>query len=104
MRLALRPDLTLAALRAIARKHPAHKGPHRTLQLTADADGLTIETNLSSAFVPAQVAVAGSCLLPAQQFARLLRTFPARKPVSLEIVDAQHVRLGTLVMPTAGLL
>jgi hypothetical protein len=96
--------MTLEALKAIARKHPTKRIRDRTLRLTANADGFTIETNLSSAFVVAQVAAAGSCTVPAKQFAAVLKTFPATQPLSLEFVPGHGVRLGKLLIPTPLLL
>jgi len=101
MRLAIRPDMTIEALKAIARKHPTKRIRDRTLRLTADADGLTIETNFSSAFVPAQVAVAGTCVVPAKQFGALLKTFAPTRPLSMEHDVERGVRLGNLLIPPA---
>lgn len=104
MRLAIRPDLTLDALKAILRRHPSRRLRDRTLRLTADADGLTLETNETSAFVVAQVGVAGTCVVPARQFAEVLKTFPPTKPLPLEYVPERGVRLGPLLIPTPTLL
>jgi hypothetical protein len=104
MRLAIRPDLTLEALKAIARRHPSKRLRDRTIQLTANADGLTIETNQSSAFVVAQVAVAGCCRVPTKEFTAVLKTYPPTVPLSVELVPAHGVRIGRLLIPTPTLL
>jgi hypothetical protein len=102
--LAIRPDLTIDALKAIARKYPTRSKRDRTLRLTANADGLVIETNQSSAFVVAQVAVAGQCIVSAKHFAAILKTFPPTRPLSVEYVPEQGMKIGKLLIPTPPLL
>lgn len=52
--------------------------------MTATADGVTLETNLSSAFLPAQVVVAGGCEVWRESVTRVIGTYVRGTPVTLE--------------------
>ena len=88
----------LKALRAIARKHPSHGKRDAFLVIKATADGVVFETNSSSAFVPAQVAIAGACLAPRDALTRVLATYSRDMPLTIEVVDHQ-ICLGRLRIP-----
>lgn len=87
MKFSLEPSSLDKALRALRRRHPAR--PHRDsrLRITATADGVTLETNLSSAFLPAQVAVAGGCEVSRESVTRVIGTFVRGQPVTIEACD-----------------
>ncbi|WHZ19040.1 MAG: hypothetical protein OJF55_001189 [Rhodanobacteraceae bacterium] len=89
MKLSLEPSTLDKALRALRRRHPAR--PHRDsrLRIMATADGMTLETNLSSAFLPAQVAVAGGCEISRESVTRVTGTFVRGKPVTIEARDGR---------------
>jgi hypothetical protein len=86
------------ALRAIARKHPSRGRRDAAVVIKATADGVTFETNLSSAFVPAQVAVAGACLAPRDALTRVLATYSRDTPLTIEVVD-RALCVGRLRIP-----
>ena len=87
MKFSLEPSSLDKALRALRRRHPAR--PHRDsrLRITATADGVTLETNLSSAFLPAQVAVEGGCEVSRESVTRVIGTFVRGQPVTIEACD-----------------
>lgn len=86
------------ALRAIARKHPSRSRRDSDMLIRATADGVTFETNLSSAFVPAQVAVSGACLAPRDAVTRVLETFPRSVPLTIEAAN-RVLSIGRLRIP-----
>ncbi len=88
----------IKALRAIARRHPSRPKRDADMVIKASADGVVFETNLSSAFVPAQVAVAGTCLAPRDAITRVLATYPRNVPLTIEVVDRQ-LCIGRLQIP-----
>jgi hypothetical protein len=98
MRLAIQPGKVVKAFTAI--NHPNAPGwrPDKDVALTASADGLTLETNGASAFVPAQVAIAGGCAVDRDALLRVLRTFPRNQPLMMSGDDGKLV-LGRLRMP-----
>jgi len=98
MKLALRPRDAIRALKIIDRKRPASPRKDALVGLTATADGLTFETNGSSAFVVAQVAVAGSCRVGRDALRRVLKTYPLDVPVTLDVVGSS-LRIGRFRMP-----
>lgn len=76
-------------LSAIARKHPTRSRRDVDLQIKANADGVIFETNQSSAFVPAHVAVAGACVAPCRVFTKVLTTFPRGRPITIEATNGR---------------
>ena len=50
---------------------------------------MTLETNLSSAFLPAQVAVAGGCEVSRESVTRVIGTFARGTPVTVEARDGR---------------
>ena len=97
MRLAIQPGEVAKALAAISIRRPSRARRDADVALTASADGLTLETNGSSAFVPAQVAMSGSCAVGRDALLRVLQTFPKDKPLSMAVVQDKLV-LGRLRM------
>jgi hypothetical protein len=93
-------DSLVKALRALARKHPARSKRDAQVHIKATADGVTFETNLSSAFVPAQVAVAGTCLAPRDGLTRVLATYARSAPLTIEVAEGS-LRVGRLRMPVS---
>lgn len=79
----------LKALRAIARKHPTSRRRDVDLHIKATADGVTLETNQSSAFIAAHVGVAGACVAPRDVFTKVLATFPSTRPITIEAIDGR---------------
>lgn len=77
------------ALRAMQRRHPLNPRRDSRLRITATADGVTLETNLSSAFLPAQVAVAGGCEVSRESVTRVIGTFMRGTPVTIEARDGR---------------
>ncbi len=98
MRLAIQPGEVVKALAAISIRRPGRARRDVDVALTASANGLTLETNGSTAFVPAQVAVAGSCAVERDAFLRVLQTFPRDKPLAVS-VEGTTITLGRLRMP-----
>jgi hypothetical protein len=88
------------ALRAIARKHPSRGRRDSQMLIKATADGVTFETNLSSAFVPAQVAVAGACIAPRDAVTRVLATYPQNVPLTIEAAN-RVLSIGRLRIPVS---
>jgi hypothetical protein len=86
------------ALRAIARKHPLRGRRDSQMLIKATADGVTFETNLSSAFVPAHVAVAGACVVPRDAVTRVLATYPRSVPLTIEAAN-RVLSIGRLRIP-----
>ncbi len=84
----------LKAVRAIERKHPSGLRRDINLRMKASANGVKFETNQSSAFVPAQVGIAGACVVPRNIFTKVLATFPRTKPITIEMVDGR-LSIGT---------
>jgi hypothetical protein len=84
MKFSLEPSTLGKALRALQRRHPLRPRKDSRLRIRASADGVTLETNLSSAFLPAQVAVAGACMVSRESVTRVIGTFPRGRPVTIE--------------------
>ena len=92
MKFSLEPSSLAKALRALRRRHPARPFRDSRLRITATANGVTLETNLSSAFLPAQVAIAGGCEVSRESVTRVIGTFARGKPVTIEARDGRlHV-------------
>jgi hypothetical protein len=98
MRLSVQPGVVVKALATIIVPKRGRVRSNIDVALTASADGLTLETHGASAFVPAQVAVAGSCAVGCDALLRVLRTFPRDKPLAVRVED-QTLVLGRLRMP-----
>ena len=98
MRLSIQPSEVAKALALINRRRAGFARRDADVALTASADGLTLETNGSTAFVPAQVAIAGSCAVGREALLQVLRTFPREQPLMMS-VDAGMLVLGRLRMP-----
>lgn len=98
MRVAVVPRELLHALRAIDRKRPCAPRKDREIGLTATANGLTLDTNATTAFVLAHVAVAGACTVPRQAFIKVLGTYPGKTPLTLAVVGGR-LHIGRLRMP-----
>lgn len=88
----------LKALRAIARKHPSRAKRDAEVLIKASAGGVLFETNASSTFIAAQVAVAGTCLAPRDAVTRVLATYPRNVPLTIEVTD-RKLRIGRLRIP-----
>lgn len=71
------------------RRHPLNPRRDSRLRITATADGVTLETNLTSAFLPAQVVVAGGCEVSRESVTRVIGTFVRRTPVTIEARDGR---------------
>ena len=94
MKFSIEPSALDKALRALQRRHPSRPRKDSRLQIKATADGVTLETNLSSAFLPAQVALAGACVVSRDSVTRVIGTFIRGKPVTLE-ARAGRLHIGT---------
>ncbi|HEX5962058.1 MAG TPA: hypothetical protein VFY97_12575 [Rhodanobacteraceae bacterium] len=93
MKFSLEPSSLHKALRAMQRRHPLRPRRDSRLRIKATADGVTLETNLTSAFLPAQVAVAGGCEVSRESITRVLGTFVRGKPLTFEAHDGR-LRIG----------
>lgn len=89
MKFSLEPSTLDKALRALQRRHPTRPRKDSRLRIKATADGVTLETNLSGAFLPAQVAVAGGCVVSRESVTRVIGTFARGKPVTIEARDGR---------------
>ena len=98
MRLSVQPGTVVKALAAINLRRPGLARRDRDVALTASADGLTLETNGATAFVPAQVAISGGCAVGRDVLLRVLKTFPREQPLLVSVEDGKLV-LGRLRMP-----
>lgn len=101
MKFSLEPSSLDKALRALRRRHPTRPLRDSRLRITATADGITLETNLSSAFLPAQVAVAGGCEVSRESVTRVIRTFVRGTPVTIEARDGR-LRIGRWSIETSA--
>jgi hypothetical protein len=91
-------DIPMMVLRALARKHPSHARLDATVLLEAAADRVQFEANGASAFVPAQIAVAGSGLAPRDGMTRFLATHTKGRPITIEAKDGM-LRIDWLRIP-----
>lgn len=89
MKFSLEPSSLDRALRALQRRHPVRPRKDSRLRIKATADGVTLETNLSSAFLPAQVAEAGACVVSRESVTRVIGTFPRGKPLTIHAHDSR---------------
>lgn len=71
------------------RRHPLNPRRDTRLRIKATADGVTLETNLTSAFLPAQVAIAGGCEVSRESVTRVIGTFLRGTPVTIEARDGR---------------
>lgn len=101
MKFSLEPSTLHKALRAMQRRHPLNPRRDSRLRIRATADGVTLETNLTGAFLPAQVAVAGACEVSRESVTRVVGTFPRGKPVTVEVRDGR-LRIGGWSIETSA--
>ncbi|WIG54534.1 MAG: hypothetical protein OJF61_000320 [Rhodanobacteraceae bacterium] len=101
MKFSLEPSTLHKALRAMQRRHPLNPRRDSRLRIMATADGVTLETNLTGAFLPAHVAVAGGCEVSRESVTRVAGTFPRGKPVTVEARDG-WLRVGGWSIETSA--
>lgn len=98
MRFSIQPGEMVKALSAIHTRSVGRARRNADVALTASVDGLTLATNGATAFIPAQIAVAGSCAVGCDALLRVLRTFPRTEPLAIAVDDGKLV-VGRLRMP-----
>ncbi len=98
MKFSIDPGSLSKTLRVLARKHPSHARRDLQVQIKANADGIEVETNGSSAFLPAQVSVAGACCAPRLALTRVIATYPSGKPITIEAIEGR-LHVGKLRLP-----
>jgi len=98
MKFSVDPKELTKALRLLARKQPGTPRRDVDVQITATTDGVVFQSNQTTAFVTAQVAVAGACVVSREILAKLLATYPKDQPITLEVSEGK-LRMGRMRIP-----